>query len=431
MELMETTMNDRYALILLHQGSLTVAPIALACRNEGLCPVALSNASGKAAEQFMAKCSELDIECHVVAEMSLTLEHALQAIGTRVAQFALCLAVWDAQRPVMALVNHHLGVADASPIGVAAVQDKLEFRRLMLQHGLSRLRCAPAASAQAQDMISSSRGPWIVKPRRGLGSLCTRRIHTAGELHAALSEFAKGTAASDMFVEVFHDNELIVEEFFNGTEFAFEILLRDGKCIFFCEHEKDQVTFMDQTVLENAMFSPSTSLTSAQVEQALAIALQGLELCNLQWGWYHVELLIDDVGDIEFIEVNARLGGAGVAESLSRQFGFNAFEHWLQMLQGKPIHPPRIRRCGIYHQCSYARSVTPVAKLQHADQMRAPDFFRELKKSGDPCRVDREDMASIAVWETPLRSHAEELRQLSQHQYITVCHESPAADVVE
>jgi alpha-beta hydrolase superfamily lysophospholipase len=102
-------------------------------------------------------------------------------------------------------------------------------------------------------------------------------------------------------------------------------------------------------------------------------------------------------------------------------------EQWLRMFVGTAADPGDVRRCGTYQQLSFPSQQEPLLALDRALGVRSPDVIREMKKPGDVCRVDREDIAAMVLWETGLTGHAAEVRRLAAQDYLTVRHEAPGA----
>src|SRR5207247_835110 len=124
-----------------------------------------------------------------------------------------------------------------------------------------------------------------------------------------------------------------------------------GEVLLASEHEKTEVEFLPKTVLERGFISPAITLAPETVKAGLQRAKDVLAALGLSEGGYHVELRVNGRGEWDVIEVNARLGGGLLAESIKRQYGRVMHSDWLDMLAGSRPEPyPATRQCGVYLQ---------------------------------------------------------------------------------
>lgn len=415
-------MTIKRALLVVHRGSPSVKRMVAAARQRGLVPLVISNAPASPCSRrsFEATCNELEVEAHIFDHLILTEQDCMQVIGAQSADFIFALALWDGQRQLMARMNEVFGAPDLSPAVVRGIQDKLLFRRQLMEHGLTRLEAVEAREFLASGIARSEPGPWIVKPRRGMGSVCTRISRTEADMEEILARFAAGAVSEDIFTEIYSDNELIVEDYFEGQEFSLELFMQDGRCLFACDHEKVRLTATTQTILEHSFASPCVALDPEVIEQARDFALRSFEVLHLHSGWFHAEMRVNPAGRFEFIEINPRCGGGLIPESIRRQSGRTPMIEWCQLLSGTKLAPSTERRCGTYQQCAYAKDSGPIQSFLRSALVREPDVELMLKQRGDVCLMDREDIVGLMLWETSLDRHASEVAALSVVEYMDV-----------
>ena len=423
-------MKNKYALLLVHRGSLSLRRMCAACREADVTPFVLSDApvTSEDRQAFERACRDLKVEYQIVDRGALCEDDLRDVLSSRPENWAFVLGLWDWQRHLMARMNEILGAADVREAAVNAVQDKLRFRQLLAAHGLTRLRPLSARQFLADGVAGLEAGPWIVKPRRGGGSVCTSIARSEADVREAVEVFDRGTVATDLFSEVYAGNELLVETYFEGQEFSLELLMQSGKCVLVLDHEKTRLTMTTTTVLEQSFASPCIGIDPEVIERARQTTLRCFELFDLHSGWFHVEMRVDGTGHLEFIEINVRPGGGHISESIRRQSTRNPLQEWVRLLLGMELHSVTERRCGTYQQLAYPQSTQPIASLARSSVVRPPDVLDELKKPGDICRVDREDIVALSLWETSLATHAEQVKQLSSVEFIEVIHSTAAPE---
>lgn len=411
------------ALVIIHRGSPTAARVVAACREKGLEPFVVSSATLDGGAGIRAVCQEAGAGCAVLDEVRLSAESVLRAAGGAPERFAFCLAIWDGHRPVMAAINRRLGARDVTPESVVRTQDKYLLRTRLNERGLSRLAAHRVADPGARRALAGG-APHIVKPRRGSGSLFTRIVRSWEEVEAVQAAFARGPASGDLFEEFFLENELILEQFFDGREFSLEMIRCEGRSVFVCEHEKTVLEFGSAAVLERGFASPTVSLSAERVRAAVEHAEAALEAMELTDGCYHVEIRVDAGGACEIVEINPRIGGGLVSESVRQQFGVSMSRVWIDMLRGAPVAAlDRGRTCGTYFQLAYPEESRRVLELRKNDGLPAPEVFVQTLKPGAVARGDREDIAAMALWRTDLVTHAALVGTLTANEYVSFVYE--------
>jgi predicted ATP-grasp superfamily ATP-dependent carboligase len=407
------------ALLIVHRGSPSTPRLVGAIREKGFEPVVLSSKPFDDGTEFRAVCAGLGVD-HVIADsIAVDRAEALRVLGDRLEGCKFCYAVWDGQRRLMAELNELLGAPDVAPAAITLAQDKLELRRMLRSLGLSGIAAFPVTDRALRERLDRGERH-IVKPRRGSGSLSTRAVRSWAEVEPMAEAFAKGAGEGDLFAEFFDDNELMAETFFEGRELSVELVRQGGRTLFACEHEKTVLEFTDSTVLERGLASPAIGLTAEEIATATALAERTLEVVGLGEGCYHVELRVGATGHCEIIEVNPRIGGAYIADSVRQQFDRSMTHDWLDMLAGRtPAANGADRRCGTYFQLAYAEQGRRIVALEKNATLPAPELFLQMCKLGGIARADREDIAAIALWRTDLAAHRREVERLATNEYIS------------
>lgn len=411
-------------LLICHRGSKALERMVDFARVRKLAPIAISSACADGGTAWVEMCNRLEVPYGLSVGSTIDMQDVEALLEREPGEYAFAYANWDGQRELMARMNERFGVRDLTPATVRFVQDKLAFRRALIAEGLSQLHVFPATSPDAQATLQRG-GKLIVKPRRGAGSLLTGCVASVPELDRLRALFEAGVPDDDLFSEFVRDNELIAETFFSGTEFSFEIIRSGGKTAFWCIHEKTRMEYTDVTVLERGFCSPCVSIDEAESGAGLAVVEKALDTFGLNNGCFHVEMLRNLEGRWEFIEINARIGGALIGDSVHAQYGRHMLGDWMDLLlHGDVDIPQTAPEFGTYLQFSYAEGERRIGAILESPRMRRPELLRVLVEVGQVCRGDREEFAALCLWKTKRREQAAEIAALAVEEYITLEYEA-------
>lgn len=178
---------------------------------------------------------------------------------------------------------------------VRRFRDKVLMKGLIRNAGLRAPRFrAVTGSSSVEGLIEHVGLPMIVKPRAGAASVGVRRVDAVGELREIL---AAGEA------------DLECEEFVGGPIFHVDGLRRGWRF-----HVVTASQYVN-TCLDFAAGVPLGSVLLADGErrtQILAFARSCLDALGLRDGPFHLELIRSAGGELVFLEVGLRPGGAEV-----------------------------------------------------------------------------------------------------------------------
>jgi biotin carboxylase len=329
-----------------------------------------------------------------------------------------CFTFWDGQRRAMALANQALGAHDVSPAAVQSTLDKHIMRRTLAEHGLTSLRPFVLSDPELRERLDRGERH-IVKPRRSAASLCTRAVNSWAQVRQQVEAFERGAYGDDLLAEFFRDNELIAETFFPGREVSFEVVRQSGRTVLASDHERTVLDFAAETVLERGFASPPVFLAESTVHSARTLGDQALDALDLGEGCYHVETSVGEDGRCEIIEVNPRLGGQYMWDSVRLQHGRSLLDDWIDGLVGRPLEPAGPRRCGTYYQAHYLQPGRQVLGMRLDEDLPAPELFSPMFQEGMVGRVDREDLGAMTIWTTDLATHRETVATLVDREYCT------------
>ncbi|QKV90886.1 ATP-grasp domain-containing protein [Streptomyces sp. NA02950] len=220
-----------------------------------------------------------------------------------------------------------LGLPGPDPASVRLLRDKHRVRNVLHEHGLSRGRAlalvpeAPDTGAAAAEVLREVGLPAVLKDSSGTSSRNVWLVREEHELHTTLAE-----AAQQPFT-----GRLFAEPYLAGPVYSAETLSWAGSTRLL------------------GVLSRQLSPAPAVREEAAAfpVALPGPEHHTIQdWvarvlktaghdsGFAHVEFVLTRNGP-ELVEINRRIGGALVGESLCRALDTNVYDAMVDTALGR------------------------------------------------------------------------------------------------
>ncbi|GAA3438346.1 ATP-grasp domain-containing protein [Kutzneria kofuensis] len=403
------------ALLLVRRGAPLTRSHVHTLRRKGFEPFVLSSLPSDGGAQFRRMCEQIEVEYSIAEGVAITSDEVAEVVKT-VDGLVFCLTQADSLRPLMAEANRLLGAPDVPPHALVNTLDKHLMRRTLCADGLSGLDSVPVTDPTLRQRIAAGE-TFVVKPRRGVGSLCVGLAREWADVERLQRAFGEGPADADMMAEYFADNELIAESFFDGREISLEIIRQDGASVYAVDHDKALIEFGTDTVLERGMASPVTILTDEELARARSVAEQAMAVLGLTDGGYHVEMRVNADGVAEIVEINPRVGGGMVWESIHLQYDRSITDDWIDVLSSRPVAPLGERRCGSYAQLAYPREQRQLLGVDRNPAMPDPVIYDELIVPGDVPIAHREYFGALVLWRTELATHREEVAALVPVEY--------------
>jgi hypothetical protein len=152
---------------------------------------------------------------------------------------------------------------------------------------------------------------FILKPTRYTGSFGTALINT-------FEDFMDFIHSKNH-----HKYEYEADQFIEGELYHCDIVLNKGKIIFSdcCKYSCPNLDFSFGKIIASLVLNPDSLIKQNLIETSL----NSLSALGLTSGTFHVELFIDPVGKIYFLEVAARPAGGLVAFMYEKLIGINLF----------------------------------------------------------------------------------------------------------
>jgi biotin carboxylase len=149
-----------------------------------------------------------------------------------------------------------------------------------------------ADRAEAAEFLGSTTGPWVVKPRDGMGSEGVRKVSGPDELDAALAGLHE-------------PGPFLVEEFVDGVEYSVEGLFLGGEPRVLAVTAKQVVDPPYFAEVGHVIPAPMAEAERAAATEQVEAALRVL---GARFGVFHVELWLTGAG-VVLGELHVRNGG--------------------------------------------------------------------------------------------------------------------------
>lgn len=200
-------------------------------------------------------------------------------------------------------VAHKLGLTANSPQCVFKTTNKFAMRQALKEQGISTPCFSLADENSDIQSFSEMTFPVIVKPTDRSGSRSITKVMRADDLKPAIRQ-----AVHDSF-----EKKAIVEEFIEGDEYSMESISFEGIHHFLALTKKyttGSPHFIESGHLQPAGLEPNVEKKIADV---IFKALDALEIKN---GAAHSEFRLDKDGNVNIIEIGARMGGDCIGSHL-------------------------------------------------------------------------------------------------------------------
>lgn len=229
------------------------------------------------------------------------------------------VALDEYDTPTVARLREHLRLPGMGETTARFFRDKLAMRDKAQELGIP---VPPFVHVLNYDDIrrytETVPPPWMLKPRAEASAMGIQKIHHAHELGQALE--ARGDAQS----------QFLLERFVPGTVYHVDSIVWDREILFAAPNVYGKPP-MD--VYQGGGVFLSQTLPPSDPVHATLLALneQVLTGFGLVRGVTHAEFIRHDDGTVVFLEVAARVGGAGIDRLVEAATGVNLWEEWARL----------------------------------------------------------------------------------------------------
>ncbi len=238
---------------------------------------------------------QLDVKDHV------RVIQEIENLGVKREEFFGCFTSIDAAVYTQALIYERFGYVYGGP-NIDAAMAKSRMMDLWKNHNLvtrKSITVKPADSAELQLFATSQ---VIVKPNRAASSrsitICD--ISNDAQIETAIKE------ASEESI----DNKVVIEEFVNGTEYTVEMLIdRNQMPAVYAISKKYHTPYLKSNRVANKLHYNPSDVPVALLERIADFGKNCFKALGLKNSFGHLEVIVDDSGNIHPIEMGARSSG--------------------------------------------------------------------------------------------------------------------------
>ncbi len=306
------------------------------------------------------------------------------------------------------LIREHLRLPGMDASTARRFRDKLAMRDTARAAGLRVPDFVGAINrADIHDYMGRTPAPWVLKPRTDVSAIGIRKVHDAEQLWRALEELDARERPHER--APFH----LLERFVPGDVYHVDSLVLNGEVLFACVNRYGRPP-LDVMHGGGVFLSYTVAYDAAGRTELLRLNQQVISALGLRRGAAHAEFIKSAAdGELYFLEIAARVGGAYIAETHEAASGLNIWREWakLELAEangGYELSPPQQYYAGI--ALSLARHEWPdtsaftdaeityrVRKRHHIGLVvRAPAQQRVLELLDDYARRFSTDFSAVA-----------------------------------
>lgn len=253
--------------------------------------------------------------------------------------FAGVIGSDDSTVELAADVAHRLGLPHNPPKSARLTRRKdLSRAHLMLAGCPVPIHCLLNLDKPLDTQIAGLPWPCVIKPLNMAASRGVMRVNNERDLYDACARIAPIIAES---TDAFERSHILVEEYVDGVEIAYEGYLHEGELHTLTVFDKPDPLvgpFFEETiyVTPSQLDADTLALVKTRVQQACAAI-------GLRTGPVHAELRINAT-DAWMLEVAARTIGGDCARTLDSGTDKNLEQLTVSLAIGKPMQPAPIEQ---------------------------------------------------------------------------------------
>ncbi|MBK8051400.1 MAG: ATP-grasp domain-containing protein [Anaerolineales bacterium] len=278
------------------------------------------------------------------------------------------VALDDYDVETAASLREHMRMPGIGASQARYFRDKLAMRTQAATHGVPVPPFVAVLNyRRLSDYMNRVPGPWVLKPRSEASSMGIKKMHTADEVWAALNELGD------------RQSTFLLERFIPGDVYHVDSVVWDGE-VAFASVQKYGLPPM--TVYHGGgVFASSTVLHNTFEEEALLASNRHvIGAMGMHHGVTHTEFIRGEHdGQFYFLEIAARVGGAGIDQLVGFATGINPWTEWARVevahLRGEQYHLPA-------HRSEYAGLIVSLARrVASTSAYNDPELVWRLSKS--------------------------------------------------
>lgn len=269
--------------------------------------------------------------------------------------------------PLDAIFREQLGLPNSGVGTVVRNLDKLKVRSLLRENGLSNLRTLSMAEIQDLTEWPFPGSTAFFKPNSGAGSANVWHCRNMDDVKKCLEKWSyKDEIPYSILLDLIDSTgQYFLEEAAIGKLFSVESLVVDGTV--------NVMGFTDRAVsardaaIEMGLFFPYKNRFEQQIIDKISKIHQAM---GIKHGPTHAEIIVDEKGNIELVEMNLRFAGYDMLAVVSHSLQQDVSELLVDLALGKQLKlelPEQIRKAAAISM------VMPPLDIEVFDSISFPD----------------------------------------------------------
>ena len=229
------------------------------------------------------------------------------------------------------LIREHLCLDGLTSTTARIFRDKLSMRVHAHRAGIRVPEFVHALNYdELRAFMSSVEPPWVLKPRSDVSAVGIKKLEDSEQVWRAIDTLD----ARDNLSE--RSAYYLLERFVAGEVFHVDSLVKDGKVVFAGANAYGRPP-MDVAHQGGVFISSTVKHNSEDQRKLFKLNRKLIGALGLSHGAAHAEFIRSaEDGELYFLEIAARVGGAYIAETLEAASGINLWREWakIEMARG-------------------------------------------------------------------------------------------------
>jgi biotin carboxylase len=252
----------------------------------------------------------------------------------------------------VAALREHLRIPGMGLTTMRYFRDKLAMRGRAQESGILVPEFVHVLNYDdLKSFMARVKPPWLLKPRSQASGIGMKKIYDPSELWPLLDQLGD------------QQSFFLLEQFVPGDVFHVDSIVSERKVVFAEAHMYGKPP-LDVSHQGGIFTTRTLSRISSESKALLKMNRALIEALGLVRGVTHAEFLrAHNDGQIYFIEIAARVGGAYISDVIEAATGVNLWREWARIEVGggkTPYELPNVRR-------DYAGVVISLARQDHPD----------------------------------------------------------------
>ncbi len=230
------------------------------------------------------------------------------------------IALDDFDVEMAAYLREHMRLPGLGDTQARYFRDKLAMRSQAQQHGIPVPEFVQVLNYdRLRDFMARVPPPWVLKPRGEASAMGIKKLHHADELWPLLEQFGD------------RQSFFLLERFLPGDVYHVDSIIDGGQVLFAATSKYGAPPL--SVYQGGGVFLTSKLPYGGEEDQALtAINRNLMKAMGLTYGVTHAEFIRSHAdGRFYFLEVAARVGGAGIDLLVEHATGLNPWVEWARL----------------------------------------------------------------------------------------------------